>query len=128
MYKRQSLDKYYIFHTIQNIRTHLGGLGSVSSKVVATFQAAAYALTERVSDKFICLLGKSVWRNAMLTSGGFVRIWVVFYSKPAVICNNMFLLSVKFLSLTCISNGCLVRLCTSPIACTASTVRMWIVL
>eukprot|EP00904_Undaria_pinnatifida_P001816 jgi/Undpi1/11635/HiC_scaffold_35.g13930.m1 len=34
----------------KNIQTHLGGLGSVSSKVVATFQAAAYALTE--SDFF----------------------------------------------------------------------------
>eukprot|EP00904_Undaria_pinnatifida_P013113 jgi/Undpi1/8932/HiC_scaffold_26.g11393.m1 len=45
-----SLNKYCIFHTIQNIRTHLGGLGSVASKVVAAFQAAAYDLTE--SDFF----------------------------------------------------------------------------
>ena len=71
-----------------------------------------------------CLLDKYDRRNAIVSSGGFVRIWVILYSYPAVNNNNTFLLTVMFASLTCISNSCLVRLYTSPIACAASTVRI----
>eukprot|EP00904_Undaria_pinnatifida_P003962 jgi/Undpi1/13567/HiC_scaffold_8.g03226.m1 len=56
-----SLHKYYIFHAFQIIWTHLGELGSVSSKVVATFQAAAYALTESVAFNWACVASR--WRT-----------------------------------------------------------------
>lgn len=57
----QTLHKYCIFHTIQNVNKNVGGFAGgagVVPTVVALFRVAAYATTEKVRDPrfFLTLL------------------------------------------------------------------------